>query len=290
MEAGLLNVLPEPLPVKGDAGRWWASQKSVAIPAGLLLLYFVAALIVPVAWPLGANSAKLSIHLQPPSWTHPFGTDEFGRDMVARFFTGARLSMLVGLTSVSIGAVFGMVIGSVAGLMGGIVDAIVMRGLDTLLAFPALILGIAVALAIGPGVLAPAVAVTVASIPWYARRVRSEVLSLKTRTFFDAEKLMGWGRIHVLWHHVFPAVLDGVVVQASLAVGYAVLTVAGLGYIGLGVRPPTSEWGAMIADGQSYLLTGQWWVAVIPGIGLLLLVGLTIRLGDALASRFAYAV
>jgi peptide/nickel transport system permease protein len=265
-------------------------DRRLIVPGGLFLFYLLAALIVPLVWPWGANAIHLGGRLQAPSFAHPFGTDEFGRDMVARFFTGARLSMLVGLSSVSIGGVIGMVIGSVAGLSGGILDAIVMRGLDTLLAFPALILGIAIALAIGPGVLAPAIAVTVASIPWYARRVRSEVLSLKTRTFFDAEKLMGWGRTHVLWHHVFPAVIDGVVVQASLAVGYAVLTVAALGYIGLGVQPPTAEWGSMIADGQTYLLTGQWWLAVIPGIGLLLLVALTIRLGDALAGRLAYSV
>lgn len=289
MEADV-GLIPETLVTRRDPRGWLATRRAVAIPGGLLLLYFLAAMIVPVVWGWSADQTHLALHLRAPSFTHPFGTDEFGRDEVARFFSGARLSMLVGLASVVVGGGLGMLIGSVAGLIGGFVDSVVMRVLDTILAFPALILGVAIALAIGPGALAPAVAVTIASIPWYARRVRSEVLSLKTRTFFDAEKLMGWGRTHVLWHHVFPAVIDGVIVQASLAVGYSVLTVAGLGYIGLGVQAPTAEWGSMIADGQTYLLTGQWWVAVIPGIGLLILVALTVWLGDSLGRRLAYAV
>lgn len=289
MEADVA-VVPDPLTARHDRRGWIASHRSVVVPGALLIAYFLAALIVPLVWHYSPNQADLASALQPPSWSHPFGTDQFGRDEVARFFAGARLSMLVGLVSVTIGGAIGMLVGSLAGLSGGFVDGGVMRLLDTILAFPALILGVAIALAIGPGVLAPAIAVTIASIPWYARRVRSEVLSLKTRTFFDAERLMGWGRTHVLWHHVFPAVSDGVVVQASLAVGYAVLTVAGLGYLGLGVQAPTAEWGAMIADGQTRLLTGQWWLSVIPGIGLLILVALTIWLGDAIGRRLAYAV
>lgn len=270
-------------------GRFRAAT-SISVPASLLVVFLLSALVIPVVWHYPPNAADIGAALQAPSADHPFGTDDLGRDLFARFFAGARLSILIGLVSVAVGALAGMIVGSVAGMAGGLVDSTIMRALDALLAFPALILAIGIGMAVGPGILAPTLAVILNTIPWYARRVRSEVLSIKTRTFFDAERLMGTSLWHKLWHHIFPAVIGGVVVQASLAVGFAVQTVAGTGYVGLGVQAPQSEWGAMISEGQQYMLTGHWWVSVIPGIGVLLLSVLCIKLGDGLSRRFAYAV
>lgn len=282
------------IPRQADAvRRAWGRVRtatSISVPATLLVVFLLSALVIPVVWHFPPNAADIGAALQAPSAEHPFGTDDLGRDLFARFFAGARLSILIGLVSVMIGGLVGMIVGSIAGMAGGFVDSTIMRTLDAILAFPALILAIGIGMAIGPGLLAPTLAVILNTIPWYARRVRSEVLSIKTRTFFDAERLMGKSLWHKLWHHVFPAVIGGVVVQASLAVGFAVQTVAGTGYVGLGVQAPQSEWGAMISEGQQYLLTGHWWVSVIPGIGVLLLSVLCIKLGDSLSRRFAYAV
>jgi peptide/nickel transport system permease protein len=250
--------------------------------AGIFLVVLVA---LPLAWHQSPTAINLIGRLQAPSLSHPFGTDEYGRDVLARFLVGGRLSLAIGLIATGIAVAVGLLVGSVAGYLGGLTDGTLMRLMDALLSFPALFLGLAVAIAIGPGILACGVAVVAASVPWYARRVRSEVLSLRARPFIEAEQVLGRSRWHILTRHVIPAVTRGVVIQGSIGVGYAVLTVAGLGFIGLGVQPPTAEWGTMITDGRQYLLTGQWWISVFPGIGLLIFVALTMAVARALSAR-----
>jgi peptide/nickel transport system permease protein len=250
-----------------------------------IALYLLVALLGPVIWDKNPLAVNLSDVLKAPSSSHPFGTDEFGRDVLARCLYAARLSLLLGVGAVAAGALIGLVVGAFIGYAGGPIDSVVSRILDGILAFPALILGLAFGLAIGPGALAATLAVGIAGIPWYARVVRGEVLSLRSREFIDAERALGATRRRILRRHVIPSVLGGVTVQASLGVAYAVLAIAGLGFLGLGVRPPTPEFGAMITEGRDYLTTGQWWISIFPGIGLLILVGLSMALGEALRDQ-----
>jgi peptide/nickel transport system permease protein len=250
-----------------------------------IALFVLVALLGPVIWGKNPLAVNLSDTLRAPSAAHPFGTDEYGRDVLARFLYGARLSLLLGVGAVAGGALIGLVVGAFIGLVGGTVDSVVSRALDGILAFPALILGMAFALGIGAGGLSAVLAVGIAGIPWYARVVRSEVLSLRSREFIDAERALGAPQARILRRHVIPSVLGGLTVQASLGVAYAVLAIAGLGFLGLGVRPPTPEFGAMITEGREYLTTGQWWISIFPGIGLLILVGLSIALGEALRDQ-----
>jgi peptide/nickel transport system permease protein len=274
-----------------DVVAWTRAQWTRAGAAGMraiavgIALFVALALLGPIVWAKNPLAVSLDNVLKGPSAAHPFGTDEYGRDIFARFLHGARLSLLLGVGAVAGGALIGLLLGAFSGLVGGATDTVISRALDGLLAFPALILGMGLALAIGAGGLSAVLAVGIAGIPWYARVVRSEVLSLRSRDFIDAQRALGTPRGRILRRHVIPSVLGGLTVQASLGVAYAVLAIAGLGFLGLGVRPPTPEFGAMITEGRDYLLSGQWWISIFPGIGLLVLVGLSLALGEALRDR-----
>jgi peptide/nickel transport system permease protein len=279
------GAVPRP---PGRLARGWALAgqagfRGVLIGLGLFLLIAVAG---PLVYRADSSTVHLSNALKAPSGSHPFGTDEFGRDILARFLGGARISFLLGVTSVLGAAVIGTFVGAFAGFYGGFFDTLISRFLDGLLAFPALIMGMTLALAMGPGALPAGLAVAITGVPWYARVVRSEVLSLKSREFVDAQRALGSSRMHILLRHILPSVLGGVSVQASLGVAYAVLAIAGLGFLGLGVQPPSPEWGSMITEGRTYLTSGQWWISVIPGIGILVLVTLSVSLGERMRDYF----
>jgi peptide/nickel transport system permease protein len=269
-------------------GRWWsaAGKAGTRLVLVSIVVYVVVALIGPLVWTKDPNAVVLGQRLLSPSGAHPFGTDEFGRDVLARVLSGARLSLGLGVGAVLGGALVGLGLGALSGFVGGMLDGGVARTLDGLLAFPPLILGLAFALAVGAGGLAAALAVGIAGIPWYARTVRSEVLSLKTRDFIDAERALGAPRRLILVRHILPSVTGGLAVQASLGVAYALLAIAGLGFLGLGVHPPTPEFGAMITEGRTFIQGGQWWISVFPGLGLLLLVSLSLALGESLRDHF----
>jgi peptide/nickel transport system permease protein len=275
----------------GTTRSWIGARWAAAGRAGLrfaivgIAIYVIVALLGPGLWSQGSLTIHLGDALKAPSAAHPFGTDEYGRDVLARFLVGARLSLLLGIGAVAGGAAIGLLVGAFSGLVGGSVDAVITRILDGILAFPALILGLGFALAIGAGGLAAALAVGIAGIPWYARVVRAEVMALRSHDFIDAERGLGAPRSRIFWRHVIPSVTGGLTVQASLGVGYAVLAIAGLGFLGLGVRPPSPEFGAMITEGRNSLLNGQWWISIFPGVGLLILVGLSLGLGETLRDQ-----
>jgi peptide/nickel transport system permease protein len=286
-----MSALAQGVGRPGAVGPWLLGRWRAAGHAGMrvilvaITLYILMALLGPVIWGKGPLAVHLSDVLKSPSGSHPFGTDEYGRDVLARFLSGARLSLALGVGAVAGGALIGLVVGAFIGYVGGPIDTVVSRALDGILAFPALILGMAFGLGIGASGLSATLAVGIAGIPWYARVVRSEVLSLRSREFIDAERALGAKRGRILRRHVIPSVLGGLTVQASLGVAYAVLAIAGLGFLGLGVRPPTPEFGAMITEGRDYLTSGQWWISIFPGIGLLILVGLSMALGEALRDQ-----
>ncbi|MBB4661418.1 ABC transporter permease [Conexibacter arvalis] len=269
-----------PAPVR----RAWAAvgEAGLRVVAIGLVAFLALALVGPPLWGKDPLAVALPDALQPPSAAHPFGTDELGRDVLARFLVGARISLAVGVCAVFASSVVGTLIGAFTGLVGGVVDAVIGRALDGVLAFPALIMGMALAVAMGPGPLSVGLAIAVTGVPWYARTVRSEVLSLRSREFIDAQRVLGAPTGHILTRHVLPSVLGGVAVQASLGIAYAVLAIAGLGFLGLGIQPPTPEWGGMITAGRTYLISGQWWMSIFPGLGILALVTLSMALGEGL--------
>ena len=237
--------------------------------SSVLILLVLLALIGPVAWrkdPLGIN---VGASLEAPSWSHPMGTDSIGRDVFARFLEGARISLAVGGLVVLVGALIGGFAGILAGVSGGWIDALLMRVMDAILAFPPLILAMAVSVGLGSGLDTAGLGIMLTTIPYYARLLRSEVLRIRALPFVEAAHALGARRSRIMLRHIVPHVVSTLLIQAAAVFGYAILTLAALGFVGLGARVPTPEWGAMITDGLQYFLTGQWWIGVFPGLGVL---------------------
>ncbi|HEY3314933.1 MAG TPA: nickel transporter permease [Bacillota bacterium] len=247
----------------------------------LILAMVVLALVGPLFTHYSPTVPDLPHSLQAPSLTHPFGTDEMGRDVLTRVIHGARVSLPVALMVMGIACVIGTIIGLVAGYSGGWVDELIMRVADIFLAFPALILAMAIAAALGPGLVNAMVAIAIVWWPWYARLVRSEVLSLRNREFVEAARAGGLGDLRIVVRHILVNALGPIIVQATLDTGYAILTTAGLSFVGLGAQPPSPEWGSMISVGRKYILD-QWWYSTFPGVAIILSVLGFNLMGDGL--------
>jgi peptide/nickel transport system permease protein len=263
-----------------------------AAVAALGLLVFLAA-FGPLIWTKNATAVDVGSSLLPPSRAHPMGTDSIGRDVFARFNEGARISLAVGVAVVVVGAIFGGVAGVVAGASPGWVDAMLMRIMDAILAFPALMLAMAVTVGLGAGLETAALGIMLTSLPYYARLLRSEVLRIRSLPFVEAAHALGARRTRIMARHIVPHVVSTLLIQAAAVFGYAILTLAALGFVGLGAQVPTPEWGTMITDGLQYFLTGQWWIGVFPGLGVLLAVTaasvIADRTRDVLDPRGRYA-
>lgn len=270
-----------------------ARDPALAVASGVLAVLVLLAIFGPILWDQGALTINVGASLEAPSWAHPMGTDSIGRDVFARFDEGARISLSVGAIVVCAGAVFGGIIGIVAGASGGWLDAVFMRVMDAILAFPPLILAMAVTVGLGPGLKTAALGITLTSLPYYARLIRSEVLRIRSLPFIEAAYALGARRVRVMVRHIVPNVVSTLLIQSAAVFGYAILTLAALGFVGLGARPPTPEWGAMITDGLQYFLTGQWWIGLFPGLGVLLAVTaasvMADRMRDILDPRGRYA-
>ena len=258
--------------VPSDRHWLWRLATYPALTGGLVIFIVLGLLAAfgPLVRKGDTSSVNLLSSLLPPSLAHPMGTDEFGRDVLARFLIGARISLLVGLAVSGFGALIGGAIGVVAGGLAGWRQGAIMRMMDAILAFPPLILAMSVTVALGVGIVTGSIGVLVGSVPWYARVVRSEVVRLRNTPFVEASRALGASRRRIYLHHIVPGVLPTLVIQAAAAFGYSILALAALGFVGLGAQIPTPEWGAMISEGLQYTLTGQWWIDVFPGLGLLL--------------------
>jgi peptide/nickel transport system permease protein len=197
------------------------------------------------------------------------GTDNVGRDVFARFNEGARISLVVGLAVVATGAAVGGVLGLVAGVFGGWIDTLFMRIMDAVLAFPPLILAMAVTVGLGVGLKTAALGIMITSVPYYARLIRSDVLRIRSLLFVEAAAALGASRTRIIARHIAPHTVSTLFIQASAVFGYAILTLAALGFVGLGAQVPQPEWGTMITDGLANALTGAWWTGVFPGLGVL---------------------
>lgn len=224
---------------------------------------------------------NLRERLQAPSAKHWLGTDEFGRDIFARIVHGARVSLTVGIIAVSISIIFGGMLGAIAGFYGGKLDNFIMRAMDVFLAVPSILLAIAIVSALGPSIINLMIAISISSIPRYARIVRASVLSIRDQEFIEAARAIGASNTRIILRHIIPNSLAPVIVQGTLGVASAILSTAGLSFIGLGIQPPAPEWGSMLSGGRQYLRYA-WWVTTFPGVAIMVTILSLNLLGDGL--------
>jgi len=249
-----------------------------AMFAFLLFCAIFGPSIVPYD-PLKSEAANA---LQPPSMQHWFGTDSLGRDVFSRVIVATRLDLVISVAAVALSFVFGSMLGAVAGYWGGWLDSVLNRVLDTIMAFPLFVLAMGIVAALGNTIENIVYATAIINMPFYARLVRAEVNIRRDAGFVQAAKLAGNTDLRVLAFHIFPNALPPMMVQVSLNLGWAILNAAGLSFIGLGVRPPTPEWGIMVAEGANFIVSGEWWLAVFPGLWLMLAVFTFNLMGDGL--------
>ncbi|SDR30687.1 glutathione transport system permease protein [Rhizobiales bacterium GAS113] len=257
-------------------------RKRIPLLAGIvLLLLILAAVLAPWIAPYDATTPDYDNVLSGPSLAHLAGTDVFGRDIFSRIIWGGRVSLTVGFVSVVLGCLVGMTLGLVSGFAGGWVDSVIMRFCDVLLAFPGILLAIAVVAVLGPGISNVVYAIAVFSMPVFARLVRGTTLALKQTVYVQAARSIGVRRLPLILHHILPGTLPGVIVYLTLRIGTSILTAAALSFIGLGAQPPSPEWGAMLSDGRSYLGVADH-LTLFPGIAIFVTVLAFNLLGDGL--------
>jgi peptide/nickel transport system permease protein len=255
----------------GQRRRWLLlRQNKLAIAGGLVVsLFLVLAIAAPVL-PLSDPTAIATQQRLTAPFTlreHVLGTDELGRDLLSRLIWGGRISLLMGLVSAVIAMLVGSVLGLASGYWGGKADQIIMRGMDILMAFPFILLAIALVAALGPGLLNAMLAIAVVGVPYYARVVRASTLVVREQEYVLAAETIGATRSAVVWRHVLPNILGPTVTLFSLDVGAKIIATASLSFLGLGAQPPTADWGYMLATGRQYLSAG-WWVATLPGLAI----------------------
>ena len=271
--------------VRSPLGEFWRQMKTrkLALGAGMLLLaIFIFAFVAPLLLPFEPGQFNYKNTLKPPSFVHWAGTDEFGRDIFARLMFGAKLSLYIGATSVTFGAILGIALGLFAGYYGGWIDAVIMRICDVLFAFPGILLAIGIIALLGPGIGNVIVAVATFSIPAFARIVRGGTLALKETTYVEAAHAASAPDRIVMFRHILPGVFGSVIVYFTMRIGTSILTAASLSFIGLGVEPSVPEWGAMLSAGREYLMAGKWHMTFFPGFAIFMTVLLFNILGDGL--------
>lgn len=248
----------------------------------LFLLFVLFALVGRAIAPYDPLASDAAVALSPPSPDHWFGTDDLGRDLLSRVIVATRLDLGIAVLAVSLSFLIGSVLGTCAGYFGGWCDRIISRIIDTIMAFPLFILAMGLVAALGNTVENIIYATAVINLPLYTRVVRSEVLVRREAGYVEAARLAGNSHLRIMASHLFPNVLPVMMVHVSLNMGWAILNAAGLSFIGLGVRPPTPEWGIMVAEGATYIISGEWWLAIFPGAVLMLAVFCFNLLGDGL--------
>lgn len=263
--------------------RYVISENPVTgLAFALFLLIAACAIFGPWIAPYDPLASNTMSALQPPSWKHWFGTDQLGRDILSRVMVAARLDMAIAVFSVALVFMLGGLSGVAAGFFGGWTDRIVGRIADTIMAFPLFVLAMGIVAALGNTVTNIVIATAIINYPLYARVARAEANVRRDAGFVQAARLSGNSEIRIVLTQVLPNVMPIMVVQMSLTMGYAILNAAGLSFIGLGVRPPTPEWGIMVAEGAGFIVSGEWWIAMFPGLALMLSVFCFNLLGDGL--------
>ncbi len=264
-----------------DAVRRLRQSKGAMIGLVLTMILFATALLAPKVAPYPPNKINVGGFLERPSAAHLFGTDQFGRDVFSRVVFGARISLTVGFVAVGIASVLGTITGLVSGYYGGWVDNVLMRLVDVLLAFPGILLALAIVSILGPGLRNVMVAVGVSAIPTYARLTRGSVLAVREQLYITAARSVGVNNTRILLRHVFPNVIAPLIVASTLGIGTSILWAAALSFLGLGSQPPEPEWGRMLSEGRQYL-RDHWWIATFPGLAIMITVLGVNLLGDGL--------
>jgi len=259
-----------------------AENPVTLLAAALFGLFVLLALVGPWIVPHDPLASNAAVALQPPSAQHWFGTDALGRDIFSRTIVATRLDLGIAVSAVALSFVIGIALGLMAGYFGGWWDLGVTRVSDTIMAFPLFVLAMGIVAALGNTVGNIVLATAVINIPFYVRVARAETNVRRQAGFIEAARLSGNGEWRILVRHLFPNILPPAAVQVSLNMGWAILNAAGLSYIGLGVRPPTPEWGILVAEGAQYIVSGEWWVSFFPGAVLMLAVFSFNLLGDVL--------
>ncbi|AVA23715.1 ABC transporter permease [Rhizobium sp. NXC24] len=261
------GIVGHPVAAPSFATRFLRSP-SAAIGGAVVLLILIVALLAPLIAPYDPILQNTADRLMPPTAAHWLGTDAFGRDMLSRLIYGARPTLLLVLVVVLLMAPLGILVGILAGFFGDLTERVLMRFTDIVMSFPRLLLAFAFVAVIGPGLINGALALALTSWPAYARQARVETASLRRSEYLAAAEMVGIRGIRLLWGHILPLVLPSSLIRLALDLSGIVLAAAGLGFLGLGVRPPTAEWGSMVSDGTQVIFD-QWWVAAVPGIAIL---------------------
>ena len=260
-------------------------KKGAVIGLVVLILLILSALFSDILTPYEFDKINPINALRPPSLEHPMGTDAFGRDQLTRIMHGGKVSLQVGMISVLIGGTFGILMGAIAGFFGGWIDEIVSRFIDIMLAFPSILLALAVVSVLGPDLYNLMIAVGISSIPAFARLVRSAVLSIKENDYIVAAKSLGLTRARIVIQHIIPNIFASILVFATLEVATAILAGASLNFLGMGAKPPTPEWGLLLAESRDFFRRA-WWLATFPGIAIMVTVISINLLGDGLRDTF----
>ncbi|GGK31848.1 ABC transporter permease [Salinarimonas ramus] len=283
--SGIVSPAPTPAPERGalaHVGHVLRENPVTAVSFAMFAVIVLMAVLGPALVPYDPLATNAARALEPPSAAHWFGTDHLGRDVFSRVVVATRLDLTISVAAVALSFVIGATLGAIAGYRGGWVDAVLARVLDTIMAFPLFVLAMGIVAAMGNTIENIVYATAIINIPFYARVVRAEVNIRREAGFALAARLAGNSHARVLASHIVPNALPPMMVQVSLNMGWAILNAAGLSFIGLGVRPPTPEWGIMVAEGANYIVSGHWWVALFPGLWLMLAVFTFNLMGDGL--------
>lgn len=264
-----------------EAWQAFCKNRLALVGLGIVIFFIIVAIIAPLIAPFSFKEQQLTERLMGPSGKHWFGTDDFGRDIFSRIVYGARISLWVGLFSVIASAVAGTLLGIVAGYYGRWVDTLISRIFDIMLAFPSILLAIAVVAILGPSLQNALIAIAVINIPNFGRLVRSKVLSVKQEEYIMSARAVGMKDTRILLSHILPNSITPVIVQATLAIATAIIEAAALGFLGLGAQAPTPEWGKMLSDSKQYLVQAPW-TLFFPGIAIMLTVLGFNLMGDGL--------
>jgi peptide/nickel transport system permease protein len=282
-----MSAQPAPVTFAPARPRWretlglLARNRTALIASLVLLAIVVVAIFDETFAPQGAHEQDIANRLEPPSWSHPFGTDDLGRDILSRVILGASVSLKVGFLSVGLALVTGTVIGLLAGFYGRWVDDGLMRLMDMLFAFPAVLLAIAILAIRGPGTSNTIIAIAIVYVPIFARVTRASVLGVREEVYVRASRSVGASDFRLLTRHVLPNAAPPIIVQTSISLAFAVLAEAALSFLGLGTQPPNPSWGLMLAEGRGYIDIA-WWLAFFPGMAIVITVLCFNLLGDGL--------
>jgi peptide/nickel transport system permease protein len=278
-------------PIGAARDRWYAPiarvlrRHEAKFGLAIVLAFLFLTVAAPLLVPYDPYDQDLSNALSPPSAQHLFGADQYGRDVFSRVLYGSRTALLAIVVADGLALVLGSALGLIGGFIGGAVDALVMRMVDVLLAFPYLLLALIIVAALGPSLTNSMIAIGIVYTPQYARLIRGQVLSVRALDYVRAARAIGTPRWRIMMRHVLPNSFGPVIVMATLQAGSVVVETAGLSFLGLGAQPPSPDWGALLADGHNYFLTA-WWIATFPGLAIFCVVLGFNLIGDALRDQF----